>query len=141
MVATNKSLARSNKTRTGFPVNRKREIKARIVASLDSVHDVRLGFGKMIQTVLKQLSIAATVLLASSGVGHVEESKEKQRLRDCLEQAYSQYHEAWVDACARRPGGLSNGSNCSLPSVRADRLNADLNTERNYCFQKGAAGL
>jgi hypothetical protein len=63
LAATNKYLARSNKSRSGFPANKKREIRARpapwarIVASLDSVHDVRsswLGFGEMIQTVLRR---------------------------------------------------------------------------------------
>jgi hypothetical protein len=148
LAATNKCLAQSNKTRTGFPANKKRENQGAHVASVGSIHDVIspwLGFGEMI-TVLKQLSIAATVLLASSGVGHAQETRSseelrKQRLRYCLEEAYSDYHNAWVDACFSKPGGSSNGTDCKLPGRIADRLKDNLNTEQNFCFQKSATGV
>lgn len=101
----------------------------------------------MIQTLLKQLSIAAAVLLAAGSVGyaqetHLSEELTKQLLLKCLAEAYSVYNEAWVDGCSRLPGGLmAHGASCSLPRLLADSLNSDLSTARNLCFQESAAGL
>jgi hypothetical protein len=100
----------------------------------------------MIQTLLR-LSIAAAVLLASGSVGYVQETRSPEELRklhlaECLEEAYSVYHKAWVKGCASLPGGLmGNSVDCPLPRLIADLLNGDLNTARNLCFQKSAAGL
>jgi hypothetical protein len=77
-----------------------------------------------------------------SGVGDAQETRSsEQRLQDCLQRAHSHYHNAWVDACFSKPGGSSNGTDCKLPARLADRLENNLNTERNFCFQKSAAGL
>jgi hypothetical protein len=81
-----------------------------------------------------------------SGVGHAQETRtseelRKQRLRDCLERADSRYHNAWVDACFSKRGGSSNGTDCPLPSQLADRLERNLNTARNFCFQISENGL
>ena len=82
----------------------------------------------MIQTLLKQLSIAAAVLLAAGSVGyaqetHLSEELTKQLLLKCLAEAYSVYNEAWVDGCSRLPGGLmAHGASCSLPRLLAELL-------------------
>ena len=81
-----------------------------------------------------------------SGVGHVQDTRSseelrKQRLRYCLEEAYSDYHNAWVDACFSKPGGSSNGTDCKLPGRIADHLKDNLSTARNFCVQKNENGL
>jgi hypothetical protein len=62
-------------------------------------------------------------------------------LLDCIEQADSNYHKAWVQACYSQEGGVNNFKGCLLPRYIADRLNSDHKEARDFCFQANAAGL